>query len=86
MTTFRKASSLLNWKPLQAAAVFLLCSTLLACFGATPLPKRIRTPEGTEVKKVDLGRLAHSPGWNLLRDRREWRESLEDRQSAGRVR
>lgn len=54
MTTFRKASSRLKWKLPQGATVFLLCSTLLACFGATPLPRRTGTPEGTEVKKFDL--------------------------------
>jgi hypothetical protein len=39
----------------QAILTFLLCSMLAACIGVTPLPKRTRTPEGTEVKTVDLG-------------------------------
>lgn len=54
MPTFRKTSFCLNAKLLQATAVFLICATLLACFGATPLPKRTRTPTGTELKKLDL--------------------------------
>lgn len=41
-------------KKLQAITVFLLCVTLNGCIGATPLPKRTRTPEGTEVKNLDL--------------------------------
>lgn len=41
-------------KSLQAGTALVLCSTFLACIGATPLPKRTRTPEGTEVKNVDL--------------------------------
>ena len=32
----------------------VLCASLLGCIGATPLPKRTRTPEGTEVKSIDL--------------------------------
>lgn len=36
------------------AVALLLCSVLLGCIGATPLPKRTRTPEGTEVKSIDL--------------------------------
>ena len=39
---------------LQAGAVFVLCANLSGCIGATPLPKRTRTLEGTEVKNVDL--------------------------------
>ena len=39
---------------LYAAITVLLCGTLSGCIGATPLPKRTRTPEGTEVKSVDL--------------------------------
>jgi hypothetical protein len=38
----------------QAGITLVLCSTFLACIGATPLPKRTRSPEGTEVKNVDL--------------------------------
>jgi len=41
-------------RSLQAGTVLVLCSTLLACIGATPLPRRTRTPEGTEVKDLDL--------------------------------
>jgi hypothetical protein len=39
---------------LQAGIAFALCATLLGCIGATPLPKRTRTPEGPEVKNIDL--------------------------------
>lgn len=39
---------------LYAAIPVLLCGTLSGCIGATPLPKRTRTPEGIEVKSVDL--------------------------------
>jgi hypothetical protein len=39
---------------LQAAMALLLCGILSACIGATPLPKRTRTPEGSEVKDIDL--------------------------------
>jgi hypothetical protein len=39
---------------LGTGAALLLCVTLTGCIGATPLPKRTRTPEGTEVKDVDL--------------------------------
>ena len=41
-------------RSLHTGAALVLCSTFLACIGATPLPKRTRTPEGTEVKSVDL--------------------------------
>jgi hypothetical protein len=41
-------------KRLQASTVLALCATLSGCIGATPLPKRTRTPEGTEVKNIDL--------------------------------
>lgn len=54
MTTFLKALPPFELKTPQAAAVLLLCSVLLGCFGATPLPRRTRTPEGTDVKKIDL--------------------------------
>lgn len=46
-----------NTKSLQAVRAvlsFLLCTTLLGCIGATPLPKRTRTAEGAEVKNVDV--------------------------------
>ena len=72
MTPFRKASSRLDWKRPQAAAVFLLCSTLIACIGATPLPQRTRTASGTEMKKVDMSFL--QPG---LTTREEVREKLK---------
>ena len=39
---------------LQAGIACVLCATLLGCIGATPLHKRTRTPEGTEVKDIDL--------------------------------
>ena len=39
---------------LRAAVVTLLCSSFLSCIGATPLPKRTRTPQGVEEKVVDL--------------------------------
>jgi outer membrane protein assembly factor BamE (lipoprotein component of BamABCDE complex) len=42
------------WKWLGTGAALLVCVTLTGCIGATPLPKRTRTPEGTEVKDVDL--------------------------------
>ncbi len=42
------------WGKLQAGAAFVLCATLMGCIGATPLPKRTRTPAGPEVKNVDL--------------------------------
>ena len=41
-------------KKLQILAAGLLCTSLSGCIGATPLPKRTRTPEGTEVKNVDV--------------------------------
>jgi hypothetical protein len=41
-------------RSLQAGTTLVLCSTFLACIGATTLPKRTRTPEGTELKNVDL--------------------------------
>jgi hypothetical protein len=41
-------------KRLGTGAALLVCATLTGCIGATPLPKRTRTPEGTEVKNVDL--------------------------------
>jgi len=41
-------------RSLQAAIALLLCATLLGCIGATPLPKRMRTPTGTEIKDIDL--------------------------------
>lgn len=44
---------------LQAWIALALCATLLGC-GATPLHKRTRTPEGTEVKNIDLSFL--TPG------------------------
>jgi len=45
---------------LQAGIALALCATLLGCIGATPLRKRTRTPEGTEVKNIDLSFL--TPG------------------------
>ena len=39
---------------LQAGIALALCATLLGCIGATPLHKRTRTPEGTELQKIDL--------------------------------
>ena len=45
---------------LQAGITFVLCAALLGCIGATPVPKRTRTPEGTEVKNIDLSFL--TPG------------------------
>lgn len=54
MRTFLKNSSRSQLKGLRTPAVFLLCCLLLGCIGATPLPKRTRTPSGTEVKNVDL--------------------------------
>jgi hypothetical protein len=39
---------------LQAGIAFALCAPLLGCLGATPLSRRTRTPEGTEVKNIDL--------------------------------
>jgi hypothetical protein len=39
---------------LQGGIALVLCATLGGCIGATPLPKRTRTPEGTEVKNVDV--------------------------------
>ncbi|MFI5095240.1 MAG: hypothetical protein ACHQIK_17525 [Candidatus Acidiferrales bacterium] len=39
---------------LQVGITLPLCVTLLGCLGATRLPKRTRTPEGTEVKNIDL--------------------------------
>jgi hypothetical protein len=41
-------------KQLQTVIIFLLCLALVACLGVTPLPKRTRTPQGTEEKSVDL--------------------------------
>jgi hypothetical protein len=38
----------------QVGTAFALCATLTGCIGVTPFPKRTRTPEGTEVKDVDL--------------------------------
>ena len=38
----------------QAVIAMLLCVVLSGCIGATPLPKRTRTPEGTEVKNIDM--------------------------------
>ncbi len=34
--------------------VVLLCSTLLGCIGATPLPQRIKTVQGPELKHLDM--------------------------------
>jgi hypothetical protein len=39
---------------LKEGILVALCANLLGCIGATPLPKRTRTPEGTEVKNIDL--------------------------------
>jgi outer membrane protein assembly factor BamE (lipoprotein component of BamABCDE complex) len=39
---------------LQAVIASALCAALLGCIGAAPLPKHTRTPEGTEVKDIDL--------------------------------
>jgi hypothetical protein len=39
---------------LGTGAALLVCVTLTGCIGAAPLRKRTRTPEGTEVKDVDL--------------------------------
>ena len=39
---------------LQTGIVLALGATLFGCIGATPLPKRTRTPQGTEVKNLDL--------------------------------
>lgn len=41
-------------KKLQTGTALVLCVALSGCIGATPLPRRTRTPEGTEVKNVDL--------------------------------
>ena len=41
-------------RKLQAGVALLLCATLSGCIGATPLPRRTRTPAGTEVKNIDL--------------------------------
>jgi hypothetical protein len=41
-------------KILQAALACLLCAVFTACIGATPLPKRTRTPTGTEAKDIDI--------------------------------
>jgi len=45
---------------LQAGIALALCAILLGCIGAAPLRKRTRTPEGTEVKNIDLSFL--TPG------------------------
>lgn len=39
---------------LQAWIALALCAILLGCIGATPLHKRTRTPEGTEIKRIDV--------------------------------
>jgi outer membrane protein assembly factor BamE (lipoprotein component of BamABCDE complex) len=39
---------------LQVGFALALCATLLGCIGATPLPKRTRTPTGTEAKDIDI--------------------------------
>jgi outer membrane protein assembly factor BamE (lipoprotein component of BamABCDE complex) len=39
---------------LQVGIALALCATLLGCIGATPLPKRTRTPTGTEAKDIDI--------------------------------
>lgn len=39
---------------LQVGITLPLCVTLLGCLVATRLPKRTNTPEGTEVKNIDL--------------------------------
>jgi hypothetical protein len=38
----------------QTVTAILLSLILSSCIGATPLPKRTRTPAGTEVKNIDL--------------------------------
>ena len=48
-----------NWhlcarQRLRARIAFTLCVTMLGCIGATPLHKHTRTPEGTEIKDIDL--------------------------------
>ncbi len=57
---------------LGALAIALLCATLVGCIGATPLPKRTRTPQGIEEKTVDLGFI--QPGKTT---RAEVKESLK---------
>ena len=39
---------------LQSGIALALCAALLGCIGATPLHKRTRTPEGTEIQNIDL--------------------------------
>jgi len=39
---------------LQAGIALALCAVLFGCIGATPLPKRTRTPTGTEAKDIDV--------------------------------
>src|SRR5208283_871469 len=60
------------WQQLQAGIALALCTTLLGCIGATPLHKHTRTPEGTEVKDIDLSFL--HPGQTT---RAEVREKLK---------
>jgi hypothetical protein len=38
----------------RASVASLLCLTLASCVGATPMPKRTRTPQGVEQKTIDL--------------------------------
>jgi hypothetical protein len=38
----------------RASVASLLCLTLASCVGATPMPKRTRTPQGIEQKTIDL--------------------------------
>ena len=54
---------------LQAGITLALCATLLGCIGATPLHKRTRTPQGTEVKNIDLSFL--TPGQTTRADVKE---------------
>ncbi len=57
---------------LQLGIALALCVMLLGCIGATPLHKHTRTPEGTEVKDIDLSFL--HPGQTT---RAEVREKLK---------
>jgi len=41
-------------RPLTALAL-LACIALISCIGVTPLPKRTQTPQGPEIKTVELG-------------------------------
>ncbi len=47
-------SAIRTKRQLGTLAIALLCATLVGCLGATPMPKRTRTPQGIEEKTVDL--------------------------------